>query len=117
MTLPHDNISSVANLFAKITGLWNSIFITEVPNAIFFVFAATKVSVSSGSSIVCILTGKLPSNVPLNAVLGFNGQRILSETQRESKPSCSDLFAISSTFRLVAEAPSCGKLIPTFTPN
>jgi hypothetical protein len=53
-----------------------------------FVFAAAKVSVSSGSSIVCILTGKLPSDdVPLNGVLGFNGQRILSETQRESKPS------------------------------
>ncbi len=46
IALPRERISSVANLLANITGVWNSISITHVPNAIFSVFAATKLSVS-----------------------------------------------------------------------
>ena len=41
IALPCDKTSSVANLLANITGLWNSISITDVPSTILFVFAAT----------------------------------------------------------------------------
>lgn len=50
--LPSDKTLSVANLLAKATGLWNSISITAVPNAILLVFAATWASVSYGSNII-----------------------------------------------------------------
>ena len=41
IALPSDKTSSVANLLANTTGLWNSISITDVPSVILFVFAAT----------------------------------------------------------------------------
>src|SRR5215467_12375692 len=41
IVLPSDRTSSVANLLANITGLWNSVSITDVPSVILFVFPAT----------------------------------------------------------------------------
>ena len=107
--------SSVANLLASITGLWNSISITDVPNAILFVFASyIGKRVSSGSNTFWPSTGKLPSGVPGYGVCGSTSHKSLSPTQRESIPSCSAIFAVWITFSLVACWPKCGNEIPIF---
>jgi hypothetical protein len=46
--------------------------------------------------------GRLPSGVPPYGVFGFIGQRSLSKTHKESKPSLSAFFAICIIFSLVA---------------
>ena len=59
--LPSEKTSKLANLLAKTIGLWNNMSMTDVPNPIVLVYAATKLRVSNGSVTCWYCMGSLPS--------------------------------------------------------
>src|SRR5215467_11994832 len=90
---------------------------TLVPSLIVFVCAATKVSVSSGSSTWRYSLGRDPSGVPGYGTCNLSGYNKRSIVHKLVYPRASARCAIVVTDSVVAIGPMLGREKPIFMPH